>query len=273
MNNKCFALLFYLSFSSAVQAYTIDGNWNDWISPSGQGSSTDWTPINSNVKYNVEDQNSSYLNPGYGGQAYDAEAIYVERGSSDIYVAVITGRDPNANGWRWGDIALDFGNDGNFEYGLVTIGDEGQHQSSGIGDSGDFYQVSDWNVGIWDAPNDYNPNPTSNYAKRHPTSVLAGSLLGSGEFAYSTMNGPIGSLGGNHFFMEARIPLNLINPALLSQAVTAHWTMGCANDWIQVDPVPANVPEPGLPVLLFAGIVGMLLTSRKSHCKTKLQSY
>ncbi len=198
MINKTLKLFFLLSLSSAVQAYTIDGNWNDWINLSGAGSASDWTPIDSSVKYEVEDQNTSYLNPGYGGQAYDAEAMYVKRDNSNIYVAVITGRDPNASGWRWGDIAPDFGNDGSFEYGLVTICDAGQHQSSGIGNSGDFYRVSDWNVGIWDAPNQYNANPTTQYALQHPTSVLAGTLLGSGGFAYSTMTGPVGELGGQH---------------------------------------------------------------------------
>ncbi len=263
MNTKIFTLISLMTISSVSQAYTIDGDWSDWIAPSGSGSASDWTPIDSSVKYEVEDQNSYYLNPGYGGQDYDAEAIYVKRDSTDIYVAVITGRDPEADGWRWGDIALDFGNDGSFEYGLVTLGDAGQHSSSGIGDSGDFYQVSDWNVGIWDGPDQYNPTPATEYALQHPTSILAGNLSGAGEFAWSAMTGPVGSLGGNHFFMEARIPLNLINPALLTQAFTAHWTMGCANDWIQVDPVPANVPEPGLPMLLLAGIAGMLMSNRK----------
>jgi hypothetical protein len=265
MNIKIFTLLSLIALSTPGHAYTIDGNWNDWVTLSGQGSDSDWIPIDSSVKYTIEDQDTSYLNPGYGGQDYDAEAIYVNRDSTDIYVAVITGRDPNASGWRWGDIALDFGNDGVFEYGLVTLGDSGQHSSSGIGDSGNFYQVNDWNVGIWDAPRQNNPSPTTAYALQHPTSILAGNLLGAGEFAYSAINGPVGSLGGDHFFMEARIPLALINPALLNQAFTAHWTMGCANDWIQVDPVPpGNVPEPGLPLLLLAGITGMITSRRKN---------
>lgn len=252
--------------ASGASAITIDGDWSDWISPSGAGQASDWNPLSSSIKYAVEDQNdTNYLDPGYGGQAYDAEAIYVSISGGNINIAVVTGRDPldhGSNSWRWGDIALDFGNDGVYEYGLVTLGDAGQHVSSGIGDAGEFYKVSSWNLGLWDAPNVYNPNPTSDYAKQHPTSVAAGEKLGEGSFAWSKVDIPLGNLGGDHWFMEGSIPISLIEPQHLSQAFTAQWTMGCANDWIAVDPqIP--VPEPGALGLLGFGFLGLLGLRRR----------
>ncbi len=244
-----------LTLSTGAEAIIIDGNWSDWITPSGTGSAADWIPNDGSVKYAVDDQDTRYLNPGYGGQDYDAEAIYVKASGSAIHVAVITGRDPNKTQYPWGDIALDFGNDGSFEYGLVTIG-------SGIGSAGEVYGVDAWNVGIWDAPKVHNTNPTTEYAKEHPTSIQAGTKLGEGEFAFSKMTGNMGELGGNHWFMEALIPVSFLDSNLLTQPFTAHWTMGCANDWIQVDPL-IHVPEPVTLSLFGMGLLGLFGVRRK----------
>ncbi|RMG34439.1 MAG: PEP-CTERM sorting domain-containing protein [Gammaproteobacteria bacterium] len=245
---------------SPAQAITIDGDWSDWINPSGNGQADDWNPIDPSLKYQVEDQSTNYLDPGYGGQVYDAEAIYVDASPDGIAVAVFTGRNPKY-GYPWGDIALDFGMDGTFEYGLVTWGYEGyatrdnqHHRGEGIGSPGDVYRVDDWLLGIWDAPDDHNDNPTSDYAKAHPTAVKSGTLLGSGQFAYSKVTGPLGELGGDHWFMEGLIPASLIDPQFQDQAFLAHWTMGCANDWIQVDPVINSVPEASALWLIGPGL-------------------
>jgi hypothetical protein len=261
LGQKLLSIIFALTLSTGVQAITIDGDWSDWITLSGAGSEADWTPNDASVKYAVDDQDTSYLNPGYGGQDYDAEAIYVKASSSAIHVAVITGRDPNKTHYPWGDIALDFGNDGSFEYGLVTIG-------SGIGSAGEVYSIDAWNVGIWDAPKVHNANPTTEYAKEHPTSIQAGINLGDGEFAFSKMTGPVGELGGDHWFMEAFIPVSILGLTgeQLAGPFTAHWTMGCANDWIEVDPpLGGVVPEPASLSLLGFGLLGLLGTRRKQQ--------
>ncbi len=259
--NKLLATIFALTCSAGTQAITIDGGWADWITLNGVGSADDWIPNDPSVKYMVDDQSGGsgdYLNPGYGGQAFDAEAIYVKKDSLNIYVAVITGRNPDATGWRWGDIALDFGLDGTYEYGLVTRGD-----SEGIGLAGEIYQVDEWNVGIWDAPDDHNPNPTTDYANEHPTSIQAGTKLGNGGFAHSPMNAVVGVLGGDHYFMEASIPISILDAQYLTGPFMAHWTMGCANDWVEVDPPGGSVPVSGSLSLFGLGLLGMLGARRR----------
>jgi hypothetical protein len=56
---------------------TIDGNFADW-GVANNGTVSGWTP-GSGILF-VDDQsnaNNGYLNPGWGGQAYDAEALYL----------------------------------------------------------------------------------------------------------------------------------------------------------------------------------------------------
>lgn len=65
-------------------------------------------------------ENYGYVDPGYGGQCFDAEAIYfgIDYNISKAYIAVISGTPVfGAKTWwsDWylpGDIAIDIGNDG-----------------------------------------------------------------------------------------------------------------------------------------------------------------
>ena len=70
--------------------------------------------------------NTCLLYTSWGGQAYDAEALYVDYDSSKLYLAMITGHNPAmANGpssYAPGDFLIDFGRDGVFEYGIKTTG-------------------------------------------------------------------------------------------------------------------------------------------------------
>lgn len=66
--------------SLQASAYSIDANLADW-GVTRTGSMADWTPNVSVKAWVVEDQTggiNTRLTPGYGGQAYDVEALYVD---------------------------------------------------------------------------------------------------------------------------------------------------------------------------------------------------
>ncbi|MBT3204122.1 MAG: PEP-CTERM sorting domain-containing protein [Gammaproteobacteria bacterium] len=256
-----------VSINSAF-AITIN-NFSDW------GIQSDFSAA-SGIDSIVEDYtggSSGYLNPGYGGQSYDAEAMYATWDSSYLYVGVFTGRAQDAGGWTAGDIALDFGSDGTYEYGLVTSSAVGSNtDADGIGIAGEFYSVTTgdtgWNWGIWSEPGvDVPLNSQGTIDYNHPTSVRSGTLKGTdSNFLYSSMSGYSNSGVDDHYFISAAIDLSWINAADLGKDdLTIHWAANCNNDFIMLD-TSTSVPEPSSLLLMSAGFLGLfgsLISRRK----------
>ena len=243
----------------------VDSDLKDWLASQPTGNSAnDWTPIpGKNIKYMVDDQTgtSGYLNPGYGGQAYDAEAIYVDMSGGYINIAIVTGRDPDAGGYVAGDIAIDFGINGTFDIGLVTLGD-----GVGLGGAGELYSVTEWNYGLWSDPGIAGDPSSTEFGLAHPTTVKSGNKLGAAEISYAefTFDNDVGlGLGefgdaGKHYVIEASISLDLIDSSLSAEAFLVHWTMACANDYVQVDPPGGAVPAPAPLGLMLLGLLPLL---------------
>ncbi len=265
-----------LVMSSAAQAISIDGDLKDWIGKP-VGSINDWTPIDPSVRYFVEDQSGSgngYLSPGYGGQAYDAEAIYVKQDALNFYVAVITGLSPSNTSYPAGDLAFDFGNDGSYEYGVVVKSDA-SNPKGGIGREGQVYRVSQWNTGLFDN-NGVNVG-IGNGTQKHPTTIKAGTSLGYADLDYELAEykgheiEKLGLYGGKHYLIEAKISNSFFAATDLAKAFSVHWTMACANDSISIDP-PSNVPTPDLLSMLGLGLMMMIGYRRLSNqkiCETR----
>jgi hypothetical protein len=245
-----------LLFSTQASAYVIDAQLADW-GLTQTASTQDWTPGASVKGWGVEDQTGGkgvYLSPGYGGQAYDVEAMYVDYDNTYLYLALVTGHDPatpqGGGQYAAGDFALDFGRDGSFEFGVEATGNNGKAL-------GGLYSVTQWGAGLWAAGNE------------GPTSILAGTLLGMGDLASSASGFKnMGQYGGDtHYVYEARIPLTLLGTYWGQSAFDVHWTMNCANDSLTVDPLAASsvarVPEPGTLALLAVGAVGLLGGARR----------
>ena len=246
---------------------TIDGNFADW-GVRNNGNVAGWTP-NSGVLYTVEDQsnaNGGYLSPGWGGQAYDAEALYLTwytRTDGQTYLALglITGHDPStpngSNSYGRGDFAIDFGRDGSFEFGVLTA-----NRSSTLL-QGDVVSTTnaDWATGLWSAPGVYDP-ANSTYL----TKVNTGTDVGNADMVISNSFGNMGTLGGNHWFYELEIPVSVFgnhwvgsNP---SESFDVQWTMLCANDIIIIDPPAATVAEPA-SLALVLGAFGLAGVARR----------
>lgn len=272
--SKLFASTVIL-FSANSQAITIDGKLGDWIGTPA-GNSNDWKPKDSSVNYVVEDQNTDFLSPGYGGQNYDAEAIYIKSDALNFYVAVVTGLSSSNTVYPAGDLAFDFGKNGSYEYGVVVKSDAGLHSNGGIGNQGEVYKVSQWNYGLWDV----NGNPISTSHKSadtlHPTTIKEGvKKIGTdlADVVYS--NNPItllGALGGNHYVIEARISKSVFSQEDLAQSFNLHWTMACANDSILVDP-SVNVPTPTVLPMLALGMSVLFRIKKRNISIAKSVGY
>lgn len=246
-----------LALSLPASAYTIDANLADW-GVRRTGNANDWVP-NAHVKaWSAEDQTGGLgtrLTPGYGGQAYDVEALYADYDSQYLYLALITGHSPltpdSGGSYAPGDFAIDFGGNGSYEFGIETTGSNGNTR-------GGVYAVSTWGAGLWGAANE------------GPTSILGGALLGLGDVAYTTSG--VTDMGvyatDKHFFYEARIPVSLFGAYWGDEFFAVDWTMNCANDSLSLASVPgAPIPEPGTLALLPLGLLGMgwLRAVTRSH--------
>lgn len=228
--------------SGAAHAFVVDGNLSDWgVTPGLYGAST-WTP-GAGIQYTVEDQSPStpggYLNPGYGGQGFDAEAMYATYDNNNLYFAIVTGKSPGTDlGYRPGDIAFDFGNDGSYEYGIETTG----------ANQGNLYSVNSWGTGLWGTgdPTEMTGNPL---------------LLGSGSLVYNML-----TVGGNplylgdHYVIEGYIPLSLFG-SNWSRGFKMSWTETCGNDVISMNVHTA--PEPATMALFGMGLAGLGVLRRR----------
>lgn len=219
-----FFLLAAISCYGAV-SYTIDGNIADW-------SIDVKSLISSTAKsQNIEDQNTSYLNPGYGGQLYDAEALYIDYTATNVFIAVLTGmpksnpQNPSINSYGPGDLVFNF-NGGTPEFAVKILTD-------GSYSANNFYAGSSWNNGIYP----------------YIVSVKTGTLVSSADVAYSIS--PVVGLGNlstsstdNHYFIEARIPVSSFGSYWSSNgpttSVEVSWGALCANDMIYAQIVPEH---------------------------------
>lgn len=274
---RALTLVALLSGSTA-QAYVVDANLADW-GLQRTGTASDWTP-NSGVLYTVEDQHDSYLNPGYGGQAYDAEALYVAWDQSTLYIAIATGHKPTTvnnpagNSYAAGDISINFGANGSFDYGIELLG-------NATTTTGHVYSNVNWAVGIWKPNGTWtgyrDPSVAANIAladPAHPTSILGGTDVGTGSVAYTTVG--LNNYGAwksdLHYFYEVAVPLSSFGSDWATgNPFQVQWTQNCANDNIAVNGVvprlPQNrqvngVPEPGTLVLLPLGMLGFMAMRR-----------
>jgi hypothetical protein len=213
-----------------------------------------WTPNSTSINYIQEDfvGDYGYVNPGYGGQKFDAEALYVKYTGSSLQFAVVAGAPPDLqsySSWYSGDVAFDFGN--GYAYGVETTGLTQGGTPGTV--AGKLYNVTSWGQGLWGGAS-------------APTEILA--INGTGMDINSFMYGQIGN--SDHYFIQGEITL----AALLAKYgtfpswgnnVTLHWTQTCGNDSIQL--TTRAIPEPATLSLFGLGLLGLGALRRRGEKK------
>jgi len=216
----------------------LDGSLNEWgVTPGPWGAGSDWVPI-AGIHYAVEDYQpgtaGGFVNPGYGGQTYDVEAMYATRDSNNLYFAVVTGF-PSAGygGFLASPIAIDFGSNGSYEYGIDVVGAE----------AGNLSKPQSWTNGVnnWGYP----------VSMVNPTLVLNPALP---NLVYN--NAYYG--GSDHYVIEGFMPLSAFGSDW-RDVYTMHWTMQCGNDFINL----GVIPEPASMLLFGFGLAGAFIRRRK----------
>ncbi|MFD2231242.1 hypothetical protein [Alkalimarinus sediminis] len=205
-------------------------------------------------------QNGGYVDPGYGGQKFDAEYLYYKLEGSVISFGIQAGFDlidgkvrySNKN-YYTGDLALSFDNDAsNYEYavdfGLLTRdyhgGDIVEADNNGDGkDDAGLYRVSSWN-------NDIIYNDSAPFA------------MDGGTFVKGLESNRSGQDGVSYFRI---VSFDLAGLGFGNQLeLDAHWTMSCGNDVLEGH-VSAEVSEPNTIPMLALGVLALAAMRRNKN--------
>lgn len=210
------------------------------------------------------------LNPGYGGQKFDAEYLFYKLNGNKLSIGLQTGFDIISDAGQYrandryyfgGDLALSFdGNKSTYEYaidfGNLTKNYNGttkisaQGNSSGV-DTAGLYKANNWNNDIL-------------FGESAPYAVSSGALL----LAADATNFAQGSAANGYksdvsYFTMFTFDLSNITGLQPNFVLDAHWTMSCGNDAIDGRVALAKVPEPSPLLLLVLGLAGLFLARRK----------
>ncbi|MDD5772203.1 MAG: PEP-CTERM sorting domain-containing protein [bacterium] len=221
-----------------------------------------------------------YVNPGYGGQLFDAEYLFYKLQGSILSIGLQTGFNLNTGkvtydnvNYYAGDLALSFdGNSSTYEYaadfGLytkdyVTPAPVGGNKASGI-DTAGIYRVNNPGTTGW--------NKDVYFTASNPFAMKSGNLLTAfdsstnltGSDSTTVYHTHVGSYtyyyGGYSYYRIVSFPVTLISEISDKTInLAAHWTMSCGNDVLNGSAIIQRpvVPEPDTMFLLGSLATGL----------------
>lgn len=205
---------------------------------------------------------TGFVNPGWGGQYFDAEYLYYKFDGTKLSIGLQTGfdlydgiqgvSDYGGTGYYGGDLALSFDGDGSgFEYGV----DFGFSPQFGYyaGTEQNSFAAGLYNVSAWNDDSDIY------FAASNPFAIKAATLVQSlNSQTFSEQGGTVASDGQTSFFQKVSFDISSIVNVSDSFTLDAHWTMSCGNDAVDGSVNIAPVPEPSTILLMCAGLLGMV---------------
>jgi len=250
---KLKGLLLLFLFCGSCQAafgFGLDGSLAEWgATPGAWGPGSDWVPL-PGIHYAVEDYQpgtaDGFVDPGFGGQTFDVEAMYATRDSENLYFAVVTGFPSlGFQGWSPSPIAIDFGSDGTYEYGIDFVAEEASNV-------GNLYKPESWTQGPY---NNWGYGVVGYLA--YPVDMVNPSLALNPAVANLVYNNLYYGATG-HYVIEGFMPISAFDTDW-RDVFTMHWTMGCGNDFIHL----GVIPEPATLALFGLGLLGAVMRRRK----------
>ncbi len=228
-----------------------------------------------------------YVGPGYGGQEYDVEKLGLFIQDDVLYLGLQTGFEINykEDGLDPGDIAIDVGSDGTYEFAL-RFSDDGSNSSflnqssvttnTVYNASLDIFSIdnnSEWDTGY------------TGFSSASPFKLYGGTEIGQSDVAAYYREGG-SSYDPYRNTLEAAIDFTTLTERLadLGQSTTGdqfnvslHWTMECGNDYLTQsyiynsppnnDPPGSPVPEPQTFLMFGIGLIGLGALGRKKQKK------
>ena len=269
----------FITQANATINHSVDGSLTEW----GVTPGSNWIPA-SGIASTVEDyipgsNSDGYLNPGWGGQKYDAEAMYVDVVGNTLYYAIVTGMPENGyKGTLPGDIAINFNHEG-YKYGIAvpdyytyvdvtsTNGRVVPYTSPG---DGDLYKVdsslpgdgTDNHGWIWSAwPTDMAPMKIEDYGGILPDSnPKTSQWLADGTLQYKNFAGDT-----SHWIIEGSVPISGFGSDW-GKCFEMVWTETCGNDVIRLNYCP--IPEPTTLLLFGLGMIGIIGRVRRTKSRS-----